>query len=128
MFVLHAEGSTDFRELIESTTSCDTEVHTVANLDEIRSDWLVGAATVGLAATTSAHPDLREQVITALSGLGPLSTVHRTVQTETVDGQYPIGTARPLAHRGLDAGPDDRDAHGGLRETAWSLCDSGFGT
>lgn len=115
MFVLHAEGSTDCQELIDSTTSCGAEVHAVANLGEIRFDWLVGAGTVGLASTVSAHPHLREQVITALSGLGPLSTVHRTVQTKTVDGQYPIGTARPFTDHSLDADPDDCDAHGSLR-------------
>lgn len=102
LFVLHAEGSTDFHELVESTASCGAEVHAVADLGEIRFDWLVRAATVGLVSTASAHPDLREQVITALSGLGPLSTVHRTVQTETADGQYPIGPARSFADRSLD--------------------------
>lgn len=102
MFVLHAKGSTDFRDLVESTTSSGAEVHAVANLDEIRFDWLVGAATVGLVSTASAPPDLHEQVITALSGLGPLSTAHRAVQTETVAGQYPIGTARRFGDRSLD--------------------------
>lgn len=87
MFVLHAEGSTDFRELIESTTSCGVDVHAVADLGEIRFDWLAGAATVGLASTASAPPGLREQVITALSGLGPLSTAHRTVQTRIAGGR-----------------------------------------
>lgn len=91
LFVLHREGVSDGRELMDSAAACGTEVHAVADLGGIRLDWLLGASTVGLASAASAHPDLREQVITVLSGLGPLSRVHRAVRTEIVDGRYPIG-------------------------------------
>ncbi|MFD8493097.1 4-hydroxy-3-methylbut-2-enyl diphosphate reductase [Amycolatopsis sp. NPDC059657] len=84
VLVLGAAGPASTRELADQAAASGAETHRLTNTGEIRPGWLTGAATVGLVTAPSAKPCLREEVIEALSGLGPLSVVRRTDVSEVV--------------------------------------------
>lgn len=56
---------------------------------DIRPEWLADARVVGLTAGASAPPRLVEDVIGALSGLGPVGAVEQEVTEETVHFTLP---------------------------------------
>ncbi len=57
---------------------------TAGGAEDIRLDWLAGASVVGLTAGASAPPAVVDEIITALSGLGPLSVSERITTTESI--------------------------------------------
>ncbi|MEV0731058.1 hypothetical protein [Polymorphospora sp. NPDC050346] len=67
-------------------------------VEAIRPQWLVPGAVIGLLPSTSARPSLARDVISALSGLGPLSVVRRLARSQA-DGDPPAdpltGDPRP---------------------------------
>lgn len=87
VLVLDTASSADARDLTELLTSIPVGAHRITDAGEIEAEWLAGAATIGLVATPSAKPRLTEDVIEAVSGLGPLSVVRRTMVSEVVKTQ-----------------------------------------
>jgi 4-hydroxy-3-methylbut-2-enyl diphosphate reductase len=89
VFILGAPGCADAGGLARLVPAAAARV--VTAVAQVRPDWVSGAATVGLAESTSAPRGLAAMVIAALSGLGPLSVVHRGLSTavETVTPSLP---------------------------------------
>jgi 4-hydroxy-3-methylbut-2-en-1-yl diphosphate reductase len=85
MLVLGAENSADARYLAGLTRSCGTRTHVISEPGAIMPAALAGAATIGMAESTSADPALAGQVTAALAGLGPLSIASRQVSTQVLD-------------------------------------------
>ncbi len=62
----------------------ETQVHVIDDIAQIRPAWIAGAASVGVAPTASAAPNLAHDLLDLLSELGPLSVVHRCLTTEVL--------------------------------------------
>jgi 4-hydroxy-3-methylbut-2-enyl diphosphate reductase len=84
MLVLGSADSPDTRQLCALARGCRARTHVVGDVGDILASMLGGAATVGLAESTSAGPDLAARVTGALSGLGRLSITRRHVRTDVL--------------------------------------------
>ena len=61
-----------------------TPAHLIDGAEDIQLDWLAGVSTIGLTAGASAPPAVVEEIIAALSGLGPVSVSERVTTTESI--------------------------------------------
>ncbi len=84
VFVLGAANSLATRELAELVRSTGKPIRVVDDLARIRPDHLAGAEHIGIAVASSAPRPLCRAVVSALSGLGPMSLLVRRVSTETI--------------------------------------------
>lgn len=117
VFVLGAANSPETGELAGLARSAGKPVHVVDDLARIRPDHLTGAESIGIVVSPSAPPELCRVVVSALSGLGPMSLLLRQVSTETIplDGMLPVSVGRtPLPHApcGAPAGRQCTDEAG----------------
>ncbi|MFC0040022.1 hypothetical protein [Actinomadura rayongensis] len=83
-------------------------VRVVTRLADLEAEPLAGATALGLVVTRSAPAGLREQVVAALAGLGPLTCRRRSVDTTP----YPVRAAGPV---------EDAPAGGAVAERPDSL-------
>ena len=67
----------DLRRAARPPTSID-------GADDIQLSWLAGVSTIGLTAGASAPPAVVQEIIAALSGLGPVSVSERVTTTESI--------------------------------------------
>ncbi|WP_168212252.1 hypothetical protein [Actinomadura rubteroloni] len=88
-------------------------VRVVTRLADLEAEPLAGATAIGLVVTQSAPAGLREQVVAALAGLGPLTCRRRTVDTTPL----PVRAAGPIE----DAPAGDRGTGGTVAERPDSL-------
>lgn len=84
VLVVGSANSSNSRRLVEVTEREGVPAHLVGDVGEVRLDWLAGARTVGVTAGASAPPALVDQLVSALSGLGPTSVTVRSIGTESV--------------------------------------------
>ena len=56
---------------------------------DIQLGWLAGVSTIGLTAGASAPPAVVNDIITALSGLGPVEVSERVITTENIRFSLP---------------------------------------
>ena len=56
----------------------------IDDASDIQLDWLVGASRIGLTAGASAPPAVVSEIVSALSGLGPVSVTERVTTTESI--------------------------------------------
>lgn len=82
VLVLGAEDHADTRRLSAMARACRARAYVIAEPGDIMASWLTGVAAIGLAESTIARPGLADDVVAALSGLGPLSVTHRRVTTD----------------------------------------------
>lgn len=92
-FILGSPGSADAASLARIAPAGG--VHIIDDVTQVRPDWIGSAATIGMAESNSVRPGAASAIITALSGLGPLSIVRRTVAT-TIDA--PARSPGPDSH------------------------------
>ncbi|MFL6137525.1 MAG: hypothetical protein ACJ74O_06965 [Frankiaceae bacterium] len=83
-----ANSSSSVR-LVEVARREGCAAHLVDDASDIDLRWLAGAARVGLAAGASAPPVLVDDIVSALSGLGPVEITERTVVEEQLQFQLP---------------------------------------
>ncbi len=93
-------ASADARQLAGLARDRGTRAVVVARAGDISPAMLAGTSSVGIAESTSASPGLAAEVLSALSGLGPVSVVRRQVTT-TIDGQPAV--MAPAGADGLSA-------------------------
>jgi 4-hydroxy-3-methylbut-2-enyl diphosphate reductase len=89
VLVVGSTNSSNSLRLVELAARQGTPGHLVDDASDVRPEWLAGAGVVGLTAGASAPPRLVEDVIGALSGLGPVSAAEREVTEETVHFTLP---------------------------------------
>ena len=82
VLVVAGADDPDRQELVAVAGEGPGAVRHIADAGQLRADWLASAATIGVAATSSASAGAVEEVVRALSGLGPLSVVRRQIATE----------------------------------------------
>jgi len=84
VLVAGSANSSNSVRLVETCERAGTPAHLIDSAADIQLDWLTGVSTIGLTAGASAPPAVVEEIISALSGLGPLSVSERVTTTESI--------------------------------------------
>jgi 4-hydroxy-3-methylbut-2-en-1-yl diphosphate reductase len=89
VLVVGSANSSNSLRLVETAQRAGIPAYLVDGPQDIDLRWLAGARTVGVTAGASAPPSMVGQIVTALSGLGPVETKEVTVATESVQFALP---------------------------------------
>jgi 4-hydroxy-3-methylbut-2-enyl diphosphate reductase len=84
VLVAGSANSSNSRRLVETAERAGTPAYLIDDTGDIELGWLTGASTVGITAGASAPPAVVSQIVTALSGLGPVETGERVIATESI--------------------------------------------
>jgi 4-hydroxy-3-methylbut-2-enyl diphosphate reductase len=84
VLVAGSANSSNSVRLVEACERVGTPAHLIDSASDIELSWLTGVSTIGLTAGASAPPAVVEEIISALSGLGPLSVSERVTTTESI--------------------------------------------
>jgi 4-hydroxy-3-methylbut-2-en-1-yl diphosphate reductase len=84
VLVAGSANSSNSRRLVETAERAGTPAYLIDGPEDIELGWLAGASVVGLTAGASAPPAVVDQIIDALSGLGPVEVSERVVATESI--------------------------------------------
>jgi 4-hydroxy-3-methylbut-2-enyl diphosphate reductase len=95
VLVAGSANSSNSVRLVERSVRSGTPAHLIDGATDIDVDWLAGASVVGLTAGASAPPAVVTEIITALSGLGPVTVTERVTTTESVQ----FGLPREVRHQ-----------------------------
>lgn len=97
----------DSRQVCQVVAAAGAEAHLAGQADDIRPEWLDRSSAIGLTAGLGARPELTDEVLTTLSGLGPLSVTRVDVSTEIITARYAAARERTDGR-----GPDGRSPNG----------------
>jgi len=89
VLVVGSANSSNSLRLVETAERAGTRAYLVDSAQDIELGWLAGVSTVGLAAGASAPPAMVSEIMTALSGLGPIQSKEVVVATESVQFGLP---------------------------------------
>jgi len=95
VLVVGSANSANTRRLVDLAERDGRPAHLIEDAGAIRAEWLDGVRVVGITAGASAPEHLVEEVVTTLSGYGPVTVVERETTRETVEFTMP-GTVRSL--------------------------------
>lgn len=95
VLVVGSANSANSVRLVELARRHGTPARLIDDAGDIRPGWLAGARTVGLTAGASAPPHLVDEVVVALSGLGPVEVNQRETARETVQFVPPTPLRTP---------------------------------
>ncbi|MBB5156516.1 4-hydroxy-3-methylbut-2-enyl diphosphate reductase [Saccharopolyspora phatthalungensis] len=84
VLVVGSANSSNSVRLVELAERGGTPAHRIDDVTDIRPEWLAEASVVGLTAGASAPPNLIEEIVRALGGLGPLDVRQIETTTETI--------------------------------------------
>jgi 4-hydroxy-3-methylbut-2-en-1-yl diphosphate reductase len=84
VLVAGSANSSNSVRLVETCERAGTPAYLIDSAADIHLGWLGGASTIGLTAGASAPPEVVDEIIAALAGLGPLSVSERTTTTESI--------------------------------------------
>jgi 4-hydroxy-3-methylbut-2-enyl diphosphate reductase len=85
--VLLIVGAQGTPEAVQLAALAPGAAYVIDDVAQLRPEWIAEASTVGLAETLTAPPGAVQQVLAALSGLGPVSLAERRQVTSTVPAQ-----------------------------------------
>jgi 4-hydroxy-3-methylbut-2-enyl diphosphate reductase len=89
VLVAGSANSSNSVRLVETARRAGTPAYLIDGPSDIQLDWLAGVTTVGLTAGASAPPAVVNDIISALSGLGPVEVGERVVTTENIKFSLP---------------------------------------
>jgi len=89
VLVAGSANSSNSVRLVETAQRAGTPAHLIDGPSDIQLGWLAGASTIGLTAGASAPPAVVNDIITALSGLGPVEVSERVITTENIRFSLP---------------------------------------
>jgi 4-hydroxy-3-methylbut-2-enyl diphosphate reductase len=89
VLVAGSANSSNSVRLVETAQRAGTPAHLIDGPSDIQLGWLAGVSTIGLTAGASAPPAVVEDIITALSGLGPVEVSERVITTENIRFSLP---------------------------------------
>jgi 4-hydroxy-3-methylbut-2-enyl diphosphate reductase IspH len=84
VLVAGSKNSSNSVRLVEVCERAGTPAYLIDDASDIQLSWLSGVSTVGLTAGASAPPAVVSEIVTALSGLGPVSVSERVTTTESI--------------------------------------------
>ncbi len=90
LLVVGSGNSSNTARLAEVARRAGCRAELIDDETDIEPDWLLGANTIGLTAGASAPSVLVDRVVSALSGLGPVSVSERLLKTEAVSFPLPV--------------------------------------
>jgi len=89
VLVAGSRNSSNSVRLVERSEREGTPAHLIDAASDISLSWLAGKSVVGLTAGASAPPSVVDEIVEALSGLGPVSVSERVTTTESVQFGLP---------------------------------------
>jgi 4-hydroxy-3-methylbut-2-en-1-yl diphosphate reductase len=84
VLVAGSANSSNSLRLVETAERAGTRARLIDGLADIELGWLAGASTIGITAGASAPPSMVTEIVTALSGLGPVEVTERVIATESI--------------------------------------------
>ncbi|HEX6519936.1 MAG TPA: 4-hydroxy-3-methylbut-2-enyl diphosphate reductase [Streptosporangiaceae bacterium] len=84
VLVAGSKNSSNSVRLVETCERAGTPAYLIDGASDIEVGWLTGASKVGLTAGASAPPAVVSEIVSALSGLGPVSVSERVTTTESI--------------------------------------------
>jgi 4-hydroxy-3-methylbut-2-en-1-yl diphosphate reductase len=95
VLVAGSANSSNSVRLVETAQRAGTPAHLIDGPSDIQLGWLTGVSTIGLTAGASAPPAVVDDIITALSGLGPVEVSERVITTENIRFSLPKEVRAP---------------------------------
>ncbi|MGH3305299.1 MAG: 4-hydroxy-3-methylbut-2-enyl diphosphate reductase [Streptosporangiaceae bacterium] len=89
VLVAGSANSSNSVRLVETAQRAGAAAYLVDRAEDIELGWLAGASTVGITAGASAPPAIVDQIVTAIGGLGEVTTEEVAVATESVQFGLP---------------------------------------
>jgi 4-hydroxy-3-methylbut-2-en-1-yl diphosphate reductase len=89
VLVAGSANSSNSRRLVETAERAGTPAYLIDRVEDIELGWLTGACTIGITAGASAPPEMVTEIVTALSGLGPVELNERVTATESIQFGLP---------------------------------------
>jgi 4-hydroxy-3-methylbut-2-en-1-yl diphosphate reductase len=89
VLVIGSRNSSNSQRLVEVAERAGCRARLIDDERDIDPAWLAAAGTVGLTAGASAPERLVQQVVSALTGLGPVQLEERTVRNEGIRFKLP---------------------------------------
>jgi 4-hydroxy-3-methylbut-2-enyl diphosphate reductase len=89
VLVAGSKNSSNSVRLVERSQRAGTPAYLIDGATDIELSWLSGVSVVGLTAGASAPPAVVSEIISALSGLGPVTVTERVTTTESVQFGLP---------------------------------------
>ena len=84
VLVAGSRNSSNSLRLVEVCERAGTAAYLIDDASDIQLEWLAGASRIGLTAGASAPPAVVTEIVSALSGLGPVSVSERVTTTESI--------------------------------------------
>jgi 4-hydroxy-3-methylbut-2-enyl diphosphate reductase len=84
VLVAGSKNSSNSVRLVEVCQRAGTPAYLIDDASDIQLDWLTGAKRIGLTAGASAPAAVVSEIVSALSGLGPVSVSERVTTTESI--------------------------------------------
>jgi 4-hydroxy-3-methylbut-2-en-1-yl diphosphate reductase len=84
VLVAGSANSSNSLRLVETAERAGTQARLIDGLTDIELGWLAGASAIGITAGASAPPSMVTEIVTALSGLGPVEVTERVIATESI--------------------------------------------
>lgn len=89
VLVVGSANSSNSLRLVETARRAGTAAYLIDDVSGIELEWLSGARRIGLSAGASAPASLVDEVVEALSGLGPVEVDERVVAAENLEFTLP---------------------------------------
>ena len=95
VLVAGSANSSNSVRLVETAHRAGAPAYLIDGPSDIQLSWLRGVPTIGLTAGASAPPAVVEDIIAALSGLGPVEVSERVITTENIRFSLPKEVRAP---------------------------------
>ncbi len=89
VLVAGSANSSNSVRLVETAQRAGTTAYLIDGPSDIELSWLAGVSTIGLTAGASAPPEVVQDIITALRGLGTVEVSERVITTENIRFSLP---------------------------------------
>jgi 4-hydroxy-3-methylbut-2-enyl diphosphate reductase len=90
VLVLGSRNSSNSNRLVEVARRHGASAHLLDSQADLRLSWLAGRRRIGVTAGASAPPELVQEVVDCLAGLGPISIEERSTGRENVSFPLPL--------------------------------------
>jgi 4-hydroxy-3-methylbut-2-en-1-yl diphosphate reductase len=84
VLVAGSKNSSNSVRLVEVCERAGTPAYLIDGASDIQLSWLAGVSRIGVTAGASAPPAVVSEIVSALSGLGPVSVSERVTTTESI--------------------------------------------
>ncbi len=84
VLVAGSKNSSNSVRLVEVCERAGTPAYLIDGASDIQLDWLAGVTRIGVTAGASAPPAVVSEIVSALSGLGPVSDSERVTTTDSI--------------------------------------------